>query len=610
VDGEEAVRGIGLAVRDPRWATIPPRFTEYRVTRHPDRFSVRLAAEHVADEIDFAWCGGIEGYRDGTIRFAVDGIARRSFLRARIGLCVLHSGALAGRPIRAATPWGTIRARIPREIAPVAPVSMVRSLSQRLASGGSLELAFTGDLFEMEDQRNFGDASFKTYSTPLCIPYPVWVEEGTRVTQSVTLFARPAAGTTRRRPASRPAPAILTVGATAHPMPALGLGVSDHRTVIADRAADRLRDLHLGHARVTVDTTSNEAPEALSDGLRQARLAGAPVELALLTDRAGSGVEDAIARCRAEGATLTRVLVFDRATSMTTRAAARCTREALRAHGDPTPVCGGSAAWFDLINMNGLPVDALDGVAFGMCPQVHAADDATVMENVATLRDQVATGAARWPGRPLVIGPVGIAYPFNPWSAEPELPGIDGLPYGYDHRHPTLFGAAWVLGALANAAWPGVAAITLRELAGWSGVVAAAQPWLPDLVVGDGTTLDDGSVVPAYHVLADVLELGREVRRLRSDSPPGIACLALASGRRRRVLIANLSPAGRRIRVRIATTRAVRVRVLDEETSGAAMCQPATFRADPGTEHNIREWVTLDLSPYAIARIDAGLQEH
>ena len=38
-----------------------------------------------------------------------------------------------------------------------------------------------GETFETEDQRNWSDASFKTYGTPLHLPFPVEVEEGTRV---------------------------------------------------------------------------------------------------------------------------------------------------------------------------------------------------------------------------------------------------------------------------------------------------------------------------------------------------------------------------------------------------------------------------------------------
>ena len=34
-------------------------------------------------------------------------------------------------------------------------------------------MIFNGETFEMEDQRNWTDASFKTYCTPLSLPYPI-----------------------------------------------------------------------------------------------------------------------------------------------------------------------------------------------------------------------------------------------------------------------------------------------------------------------------------------------------------------------------------------------------------------------------------------------------
>ena len=44
-----------------------------------------------------------------------------------------------------------------------------------------------GDTFEMEDHRNWTDANFKTYCTPLAKPYPVRVESGTTIQQTVTV---------------------------------------------------------------------------------------------------------------------------------------------------------------------------------------------------------------------------------------------------------------------------------------------------------------------------------------------------------------------------------------------------------------------------------------
>ena len=44
-----------------------------------------------------------------------------------------------------------------------------------------------GDTFEMEDQRNWTDASYKTYVRPLALPWPYTLASGAALDQSVTL---------------------------------------------------------------------------------------------------------------------------------------------------------------------------------------------------------------------------------------------------------------------------------------------------------------------------------------------------------------------------------------------------------------------------------------
>ncbi len=41
-----------------------------------------------------------------------------------------------------------------------------------------------GEVFEMEDQRNWTDASFKTYCRPLALPIPYRLEPSTPVRQT------------------------------------------------------------------------------------------------------------------------------------------------------------------------------------------------------------------------------------------------------------------------------------------------------------------------------------------------------------------------------------------------------------------------------------------
>ena len=51
-------------------------------------------------------------------------------------------------------------------------------------------MIFNGETFEMEDQRNWTDASFKTYCTPLSLPYPIKIIKGTTIKQSIKIFLK------------------------------------------------------------------------------------------------------------------------------------------------------------------------------------------------------------------------------------------------------------------------------------------------------------------------------------------------------------------------------------------------------------------------------------
>ncbi len=146
--------------------------------------------------------------------------------------------------------------------------------------------------------------------------------------------------------------------------------------------------------------------------------------------------------------------------------------------------------------------------------------------------------------------------------------------------------------------------ITLRELVGWSGVVAARDPGLPGLVIDEGVRPDDGDALPVYHVLADLLGPTTAPRRIRSTAPSGIGCIALGVGRGVRVILANLAPSQRTIRVRVPATGPSRVRTLDHSTLETAVRDPGRFRAARTSLRTDDGIVTLRLDAYGIACID------
>jgi hypothetical protein len=104
-------------------------------------------------------------------------------LRNRIGICVLHPATeCAGKPLTIEHDDGAVeQGAFPKEIAPHQPFKEIRGLSYEVHAGIRAEVRFEGEIFEMEDQRNWSDASFKTYCTPLRIPIPQQVKPGDKV---------------------------------------------------------------------------------------------------------------------------------------------------------------------------------------------------------------------------------------------------------------------------------------------------------------------------------------------------------------------------------------------------------------------------------------------
>jgi hypothetical protein len=102
----------------------------------------------------------------------------------------------------------------------------------------------------MEDQRNWTDASYKTFSTPLRLPFPVEIPQGAYVRQSIAIRVEGLPKRSRPRPPAHP---VITFGDHALPLPRIGLGIPADRPVMRAGAAQRLRDLKLAHLRADLD---------------------------------------------------------------------------------------------------------------------------------------------------------------------------------------------------------------------------------------------------------------------------------------------------------------------------------------------------------------------
>ncbi len=77
--------------------------------------------------------------------------------------------------------------KFPKFIKPDQPFIKFKNLAYTLDDSFMVNINFEGILFEMEDQRNWGDASFKIYSGSLLDPFPYVEKGGTNFSQTVKI---------------------------------------------------------------------------------------------------------------------------------------------------------------------------------------------------------------------------------------------------------------------------------------------------------------------------------------------------------------------------------------------------------------------------------------
>jgi D-apionolactonase len=537
----EVIRRIYAAVRDRNWNTIPGKLRDFRLDQGRDFFHITYESEHSDGDISFVWRAEIDGEPDGRIRFAFDGEARSTFLKNRIGLCVLHPlRECAGRPCVVEYANGEVAdAAFPKLVAPEQPVPGIENLaaiSHVLLHGKRAEVRFEGDLFEMEDQRNWIDASFKIYSTPLRLPFPVEIQAGTRVRQSVTVRLLG-----RAKPKSRPeSPAVQLAlkPRQTFPVPPIGLGISSYLRPYSAQQVQRLKELNLAHLRVDLNASADWTP-ILNHAITEAVELGLPLEVALTLSP-----DDKLSTIRSmlKGfGRIQRLVVFSNGAKSTLPETLKLARATFK---DLAPIGVGTNADFYQLNQFRPPWQDADFVCWSMNPQVHAVDDASLMETPEAIPAQIASAREYFPGKPLVVSPITLKPRFNAVATGPAAANSNALPPEVDPRQREPIAAAWTLAVLKQLIQSGVDSITCFETVGWRGLMEGDYPSSKPAFFPS----QSADVFPVYSVFKALgaFKDGSMVQSTSGDSRR-IELLALAKGEKRWFIAQNMTAEPQRI---------------------------------------------------------------
>jgi D-apionolactonase len=631
-DGTEIVRRVYVAIRDLDWNTLPGEISDLQIADDGGKFRIRFTRRHRSGGLDYQWQAEIDGEADGTIRYRMHGAARSAFPYAKIGICVHHpTDGFAGQPYHGTAPGGPVDGRLPDAIGPQIHLDdgtdlplfePVSDLAVTHESGGVVRFEFSGDLWEMEDQRNWTDASYKSASTPASLGYHHEAAAGDQFDQQVVIRA---AGLTLAAAQAGPDTGRLTisVGEADGPLfPPVGLRCADPAADWSDRARAVLRAI--GPAHLRADYYPAAAGPVLAAAARHAADLGCGLELAVFLP--AGDVTGAVARLadelRATWPPLVRVLAFCEAEESSSPATVAAVGSALAQAGcADVPVVAGTNVYFNELNRHRLPPGRAAGLAWSVNPQIHAFDDLSLMENLQAQPATIATARSFAPGAALFVTPITLRPRFNavavtdqesPAGALPE----GTLPWPVDVRQPSLFGAAWTLGSLAALGHAGADGLTYYDTVGPAGVIEspAGSPAPAEFFSRPDTPY------PLAVVLADAARLaGGRVCRISGADPARVAAIAVrqpdrttastaaSTTVRTTVLLANLTAGTCEVAVALPAAAAgapATLRILDEHSAErAATDLPSFLRAAPQVT-STGGTVLMTLNPYGTARLE------
>jgi hypothetical protein len=183
--GREMIRAVSFIVRDKNWGTYSPQIAHLNFHEEPETFRISYEAVVRENEQEFRYSSVIVGKSDGSLSFSGKGTAISDFSTNRTGFVVLHPiEGVAGAKCTVEHVDGTIEeTRFPLLIDPVQPMTALRAITHEFLPGLKVTCRMEGDTFEMEDQRNWTDSSYKTYVRPLALPWPYLIAKARRSTR-------------------------------------------------------------------------------------------------------------------------------------------------------------------------------------------------------------------------------------------------------------------------------------------------------------------------------------------------------------------------------------------------------------------------------------------
>jgi hypothetical protein len=543
----QVINALYGAVRDRNWGTVPIKVMEESIRQEKGLIQVDAALHYEEREISYRAEIQIKA-SPRELSFHFSGKALSPFLRNRIGICVLHPiKDCRGRAFGILHPDGSCsETRFPDQISPDQPAWNMAGIQWKAAGELDAELRFQGEVYEMEDQRNWTDASYKTYGTPLHLPFPVQVHTGDELEQRVQLKL----GSTHPFPDSgREERIILTLNDDhPYPLPQVGVGCTTDSDPVSEEEAMLLKRISFHHMRADLRLEDPGWMKELDRMVAEQDLLGWPVELALHFGRNyREELEAFLQEQGRKGLQLSSILLFNRE-HMSDNALLEQLLPRLKEAFPQVPLGGGTNAYFAELNRSRLNALGLDFVTYSICPQVHAFDNLTLLENLEAQGDTVLRTRQLF-HKAVHIGALTLKQRFNMVATHENK---DSGPFPLtDPRQRSVLAAGWTLGSIRRLAMAGAGSLSYFETVGPRGLMERQKNFF--------------KVYPVFHLLEEILKEHSIMPELHCSDPFSVEAFALRRPGSTTLLLVNLTEKEHNVDLDLSGNEALQTYILTEK---------------------------------------------
>jgi hypothetical protein len=595
VGTHEVVRMIYFALRDHNWGTIIPEIKNEKISIQPDAFHITFEAVYREENINFIFNCAIAGSADSKITFDIEGKALFEFSTNRTGFCLLHPvKGCAGRPCEVTHSDGEKENFIfPELISPHQPVKDINGMRWEINEGLKAEVKFEGEVFEMEDQRNWTDDSYKTYCRPLDLPFPFTLEKGDVVKQRIVLSL------TGAMPLAEEHVGIYRFTydeKVKFPMPRIGIGQPQSLPPLSEEEAGLIRKAGFDYYDIKVAFENSWISE-LKSSVEEAVALQLAIRLRLkFTDNYEIEIAQIGQVLGAKKQLIESILILESGNLVTSDRFLQKLLDPLRSTFPNVQLGAGTLGFFTGLNRSRINNPDIDFISYSINPQVHAFDNRTLIENLNGQSATVRSARAIAGGKPIQISAVTFKMQKNPAAISGEVKISNRI----DPRQMSLFGAGWTLASIKHLVEAGAVAVTYFETIGEMGIIQGESASKhPDMFF-----VDEGAVFSMYYVFREVLKHKKGNMLLsRSSHPMEFEGLVMENNGRKTIMLASFTRQTIEVMIDGLSPEA-KVLKLDEKNVFEAMYHHNAFEKSSYCDIKINPDVTtIKIRPFGLVFI-------